>query len=294
MVTIMVLMIVHAAAATLGWAEARALTPWRATVEVLDMPGLGAATLATMLFVGIGAASMRSVRRRLSYETWHGIHLLTHLAIGRSRHPSGPRNGQYHRARSSPERVAGRIRPVTTLAVPHSHVVARCASLLAVRPGVRRFPTPHGQERRRRHAPAPNAPSGCPRAYGRSLRNHDGTTASATRCTADRRGRRHHPDAGPVRDDGHLRSAHAPLPRFGPRGPPIPWRTRTDRHRSWVPAHLPRRFFRRSGQCDHREQPHPPCARPQRQGYLSLRSTPTRPRHQRRIAGGWSTAKASP
>jgi predicted ferric reductase len=79
-----VLMVVHATAATLGWSEARGITPWQATAEVLDMPGLVAATFATVLFVGIGLVSMRAARRRLRYETWHTIHVLTYLAIALS------------------------------------------------------------------------------------------------------------------------------------------------------------------------------------------------------------------
>jgi len=78
------LMLVHAVAATLGWAEVRGITPWQATTEVVDMPGLVAAAIATVLFVGIGLVSMRSARRRLRYETWHALHLLTYLAIALS------------------------------------------------------------------------------------------------------------------------------------------------------------------------------------------------------------------
>jgi predicted ferric reductase len=82
--TTVTLMLVHAVAATLGWAEAQAITPWQATVEVLDLPGLVAAAVATAIFIGIGMVSMRGARRRLRYETWHAIHLLTYLAIALS------------------------------------------------------------------------------------------------------------------------------------------------------------------------------------------------------------------
>ncbi|MCU1424906.1 MAG: ferric reductase, partial [Microbacteriaceae bacterium] len=78
------LLLVHAIAATLGWAEVQAITPWQATAEFLDMPGLAAAGVATFLFVAIGVVSARSARRRLRYETWHAIHLLTYLAIALS------------------------------------------------------------------------------------------------------------------------------------------------------------------------------------------------------------------
>lgn len=78
------LMLVHAVAAALGWAEVQGITPWQATTEVLEMPGLIAAAVATILFIGIGLVSMRSARRRLRYETWHTLHLLTYLAIALS------------------------------------------------------------------------------------------------------------------------------------------------------------------------------------------------------------------
>jgi predicted ferric reductase len=39
------------------------------------------ATVSLLLLVGVGIASARAARRRLSYETWHFIHLYTYLAI---------------------------------------------------------------------------------------------------------------------------------------------------------------------------------------------------------------------
>ena len=75
------LMVVHAVAATLAWAQAQSLSIPVATGQVMQMPGLVAATVSTILFLGVGAASARAARRRLRYETWHAIHLLTYLAI---------------------------------------------------------------------------------------------------------------------------------------------------------------------------------------------------------------------
>ncbi|MDQ0664487.1 putative ferric reductase [Arthrobacter ulcerisalmonis] len=57
---------------------------WAATVEVLHMPGLVAATAGTLLFLSVGYISARNVRRKLKYETWHFLHLLTYLAIALS------------------------------------------------------------------------------------------------------------------------------------------------------------------------------------------------------------------
>jgi ferredoxin-NADP reductase len=38
-------------------------------------------TVAVLLFVVVGVTSARAARRRLSYETWHFVHLYTYLAI---------------------------------------------------------------------------------------------------------------------------------------------------------------------------------------------------------------------
>lgn len=78
------LIIVHAIAALLGWAQAQSLAIPVAAGEVLQMPGLVAATAATVLFLLVGVASARAARRRLRYETWHTIHLATYLAIALS------------------------------------------------------------------------------------------------------------------------------------------------------------------------------------------------------------------
>jgi hypothetical protein len=51
-------------------------------VEVLQFPGLAAATVGTLLFIAVGVASVRAVRRKVRYETWHLLHVLTYLAIG--------------------------------------------------------------------------------------------------------------------------------------------------------------------------------------------------------------------
>jgi ferredoxin-NADP reductase/DMSO/TMAO reductase YedYZ heme-binding membrane subunit len=82
--TILVLVLLHGATATLGWMQAQATDPVSATVQVLGMPGLLAATAATAIFCAIGVVSARSARKRLSYETWHALHLSTYLAVGLS------------------------------------------------------------------------------------------------------------------------------------------------------------------------------------------------------------------
>ncbi|WP_438353708.1 ferric reductase-like transmembrane domain-containing protein [Microbacterium sp. CJ88] len=76
-----VAILVHAVAATLGWAEAQMLSIAASTDQVLMMPGLVAATISTILFLVIGATSARAARRRMPYETWHALHTLTYVAI---------------------------------------------------------------------------------------------------------------------------------------------------------------------------------------------------------------------
>jgi predicted ferric reductase len=71
----------HAAAAIIGWSQVRGIDPVTAALEVLGMPGLIAATIGTLLFIGIAAVSIGIARRRLSFESWHLIHLLTYVAI---------------------------------------------------------------------------------------------------------------------------------------------------------------------------------------------------------------------
>ncbi|MGI8879353.1 MAG: ferredoxin reductase family protein [Jatrophihabitans sp.] len=51
------------------------------TTLVLTYPDVLMGTVAVFLLLGVGVASARAARRRLSYETWHFIHLYTYLAI---------------------------------------------------------------------------------------------------------------------------------------------------------------------------------------------------------------------
>jgi ferredoxin-NADP reductase len=69
------LILVHAWAAVVAWAQSRQESTLLALWHVLAMPGLVAATLGTLLLLAVAAASARAARRRLSYEAWHGLHL---------------------------------------------------------------------------------------------------------------------------------------------------------------------------------------------------------------------------
>ena len=81
---IVLLVLLHGLTATLGWMQAQGIDPVTAVTQVLGMPGLLAATAATVIFCGIGVVSARSARKRLSYEVWHALHLSTYLAVGLS------------------------------------------------------------------------------------------------------------------------------------------------------------------------------------------------------------------
>jgi predicted ferric reductase len=71
----------HAVAAVQAWAASGSIDLVAATGEVLDIPGLVAASIGTVILLLVGLASLKVVRRRISYERWHLLHLLTYLAV---------------------------------------------------------------------------------------------------------------------------------------------------------------------------------------------------------------------
>jgi len=79
--TVIILAVVHALAAVLPWAYAGSIDLMAAAKDVVAIPGLRSALAATVLLILVGVASLRIVRRRLSYEWWHFLHLLTYLAV---------------------------------------------------------------------------------------------------------------------------------------------------------------------------------------------------------------------
>ncbi len=48
---------------------------------IMTYPDVLMATVAVFLLLGVGITSARAARRKLSYETWHFIHLYTYLAV---------------------------------------------------------------------------------------------------------------------------------------------------------------------------------------------------------------------
>jgi predicted ferric reductase len=78
---VIMLTVVHAVAAVQAWAQAVSVDPLAATRDVLHIPGLTTAVIGTVILVLVGVASLKVVRRRISYEQWHFLHLLTYLAV---------------------------------------------------------------------------------------------------------------------------------------------------------------------------------------------------------------------
>jgi predicted ferric reductase len=79
---IIILVLTHALTALAGWASVRRIAVGDALIEILGWPGLLAATAGTAMLVLVGAVTMRWIRRRLSYEQWHLLHLLCYLGVG--------------------------------------------------------------------------------------------------------------------------------------------------------------------------------------------------------------------
>ena len=72
---------IHAWAAVMAWGQARHIGWTSALWGVLQMPFLMTTTVGSLLFVVVGVAAARAVRKRMSYERWHGLHLLTYVAV---------------------------------------------------------------------------------------------------------------------------------------------------------------------------------------------------------------------
>jgi predicted ferric reductase len=72
----------HAALMVLGYMVLDDEPVWRAVLALaLDLPSL-LGMLAATLVVVVAAVSLRYARRRLTYETWHALHLLPYLVVG--------------------------------------------------------------------------------------------------------------------------------------------------------------------------------------------------------------------
>ena len=79
---VIMLTVAHAIAAVVAWAGATSSDLVASSMGVLNLPGLVTASVGTVILVLIGFSSVRAVRRHISYERWHFLHLLTYLAVG--------------------------------------------------------------------------------------------------------------------------------------------------------------------------------------------------------------------
>ncbi|HSH79235.1 MAG TPA: hypothetical protein VLA19_11975 [Herpetosiphonaceae bacterium] len=71
-------------AATQAWVRALGASVPVALLVLLELPELATATVGTLVFFGVGIVSARAVKRKLSYEQWHALHLLTYIAAALS------------------------------------------------------------------------------------------------------------------------------------------------------------------------------------------------------------------
>ena len=80
----LILVCVQAGAALEAWAQTRQENLATALIAVLGLPGIMATTLGTLSLFAIAGISVGAARRRVSHEAWHGVHLLTYVAISLS------------------------------------------------------------------------------------------------------------------------------------------------------------------------------------------------------------------
>ncbi|HEX6340703.1 ferredoxin reductase family protein [Umezawaea sp.] len=74
--------LVHATLVVLGYAVLDDAPMGTTFLALAGVPASLMGMLAATVVVVIGVVSTRGVRRRLRYETWHGLHLLLYLALG--------------------------------------------------------------------------------------------------------------------------------------------------------------------------------------------------------------------
>ncbi|MFE2420176.1 ferric reductase-like transmembrane domain-containing protein [Streptomyces hokutonensis] len=76
------LLVVHVVLTLLGYAaQDRASIVHETVTVVLDYPDMLKGTIGALILFAVGITSARAARRRLSYEFWYYVHLLTYLAV---------------------------------------------------------------------------------------------------------------------------------------------------------------------------------------------------------------------
>ncbi|WP_425839408.1 ferredoxin reductase family protein [Streptomyces fractus] len=76
------LLLTHIVLITLGYAAQAHLNPVRELgTIVFDLPEMLKGTAGAVILLVVGYSSVRAVRRRMRYETWYYLHLLTYAAV---------------------------------------------------------------------------------------------------------------------------------------------------------------------------------------------------------------------
>ena len=79
---VLYLLLAHGALLTLGYGASAGTGPIAETIALFSTPDMPLAFLGLGLFVAVVVSSLVAVRRRLPYEAWHVIHLLSYAAVG--------------------------------------------------------------------------------------------------------------------------------------------------------------------------------------------------------------------
>ncbi|MFC8244490.1 ferredoxin reductase family protein [Streptomyces chartreusis] len=82
--TLLWTLLTHATLVVLGYARLDGVSMLKTLVALSGVPASLLGILAAVIVVVIAVVSTRNLRRRLRYETWHGLHLLLYLAVGMS------------------------------------------------------------------------------------------------------------------------------------------------------------------------------------------------------------------
>ncbi|MCX5264272.1 ferric reductase-like transmembrane domain-containing protein [Streptomyces sp. NBC_00199] len=80
--TLLWTVLTHAVLVVLGYARLSGTSMTKTFFSLAGVPASLLGMCAAAVLVVVAAVSARSVRRRLRYETWHGLHLLLYVALG--------------------------------------------------------------------------------------------------------------------------------------------------------------------------------------------------------------------
>jgi Predicted ferric reductase len=79
--TLLWTVVLHATFVVTGYATLDQASPVRTFLALAGVPASLLGMLAAAVIVSIAIVSMRAIRRRLSYEAWHALHVLLYLAL---------------------------------------------------------------------------------------------------------------------------------------------------------------------------------------------------------------------